>query len=314
MKGWQFVYCPQFCAPAELPPEMIAFKQQAHRWTKGSFQTAIKLLPKVLRSKHLSYRIKTEAFFHLTNTIVYPLMVMLTVLMFPTFFNALSPFQGKSYSQYLFSATLFVMATCSSGMFFVWGQRELFGKEATWKSIVYIPALMALGVGICLNNTKAFLEAIWGAIRKKPSEFVRTPKYGVTGKTRQSSWARSTQDASPAPAAVAEPVVVDATGAAVVEPAAVAVVRQPPNFFTLKRLALPIVEIAFGCYMACCIYISVAMYLWYGEKWSLASVPFLLIFASGYFYVGFGSVYALWNMQLEAQEEYEEALEIAGGV
>ena len=35
MKGWQFVYLPQFCAPAELPPEMIAFKQQAHRWTKG---------------------------------------------------------------------------------------------------------------------------------------------------------------------------------------------------------------------------------------------------------------------------------------
>ena len=90
--------------------------------------------------------------------------VLLTVLMFPTFFNKLSPFEGKSYSQYLFSATLFVMATCSSGMFFVWAQRELFGKDATWKSIAYIPALMALGVGICLNNTKALLEAIWGAM------------------------------------------------------------------------------------------------------------------------------------------------------
>src|SRR5678810_753352 len=49
MKGWKFVYLPQYAAPAELPPEMIAFKQQAHRWTKGSFQTAIKLLPKVLK-------------------------------------------------------------------------------------------------------------------------------------------------------------------------------------------------------------------------------------------------------------------------
>jgi cellulose synthase/poly-beta-1,6-N-acetylglucosamine synthase-like glycosyltransferase len=307
MKGWQFVYLPQFCAPAELPPEMIAFKQQAHRWTKGSFQTAIKLLPKVLKSKHLSYRIKTEAFFHLTNTVVYPLMVLLTVLMFPTFFNNLSPFQGKSWSQYLFSATLFVMATCSSGMFFVWGQRELLGKEATWKSIVYIPVLMALGVGICLNNTKAFFEAIWGAIRKKPSEFVRTPKYGVTGKTRQ-SWGRSPPGPSTAPVDPPR----DATDA--VEPASTAAVPQPPRYFTFKRLALPIIEIAFGCYMACCIYISVAMYLWWGEKWSLASVPFLLIFASGYFYVGMGSVYALWHMQVEAQEEYEEALEIAGGV
>ena len=74
LKGWQFVYLPQFSAPAELPPEMVAFKQQAHRWTKGSMQTGIKLLPRILRS-HLPLHVKWEAFFHLTNTIVYPLMV-----------------------------------------------------------------------------------------------------------------------------------------------------------------------------------------------------------------------------------------------
>src|SRR5271170_7851279 len=87
LRGWQFVYLPQFCAPAELPPEMIGFKQQAHRWTKGSFQTAIKLLPRILRSRDLSYGIKSEAFFHLTNTIVYPLMVLLTLLIYPVFFG-----------------------------------------------------------------------------------------------------------------------------------------------------------------------------------------------------------------------------------
>ena len=44
---------------------MIGFKQQAHRWTKGSFQTAIKLLPRILRSNQLSGGIKMEAFYHL---------------------------------------------------------------------------------------------------------------------------------------------------------------------------------------------------------------------------------------------------------
>ena len=44
-----------------------------------------------------------------------------------------------------------------------------------------MPFLMALGIGISLNNTKAVLEAIWSSIKRKPSEFVRTPKYGVTG-------------------------------------------------------------------------------------------------------------------------------------
>ena len=82
------------------------------------------------------------------------------------------------------------------------------------------------------------------------------------------------------------------------------------------RLALPIVEIAFGCYMATCIWISV-WYLcgfWPGQpKSGLASLPFLLIFAGGYFYVGVGSVFALWKMQMEAEAEMaEETAEIAG--
>lgn len=128
MKGWQFVYLPQFCAPAELPPEMIGFKQQAHRWTKGSVQTAIKLLPKVLRSKHLPLRIKTEAFFHLTNTVVYVLMVLLTVLMYPAFLSFYSPLKVHSHwGQSLFSLSLFILATCSASTFFIFGQRELLG-------------------------------------------------------------------------------------------------------------------------------------------------------------------------------------------
>jgi len=303
MKGWQFVYCPQYAAPAELPPEMIAFKQQAHRWTKGSFQTAIKLLPRVLKSKHLSRRVKTEAFFHLTNTVVYPLMVLLTILMFPTFFNVLSPLAAKSWGQTIFSLSLFLLATCSSGMFFVWGQRELFGKEAGWKSVLYVPVLMALGVGICINNTKAVIEAIWGAIRKKPSEFVRTPKYGVTGRTRQ-SWARGTQDAaaSSAAAAIAEGGSVDEIGGPAAAPA------RATNFFTLKRLSLPIVEIAFGVYMTICAYISISMYLGYWDNATLAAIPFLLVFAAGYLYVGVGSVYALWKMQVQADAEFAAAL------
>ncbi len=86
----------------------------------------------------------------------------------------------------LFSASLFVLATCSASTFFIFGQRELFGKEAGWKTLLYMPMLMALGVGVSLNNAKAVLEAIWGAIRRKPSEFVRTPKYGVTGNRQDS--------------------------------------------------------------------------------------------------------------------------------
>src|SRR5688572_14107720 len=168
LKGWQFVYLPQFSAPAELPPEMVAFKQQAHRWTKGSMQTGIKLLPRIL-SSHLPKSVKWEAWFHLTNTIVYPLMVLLTVLMYPTFFNVFSPFKEKSWGQYIFSFSLFVLATCSASTFFAFGQKELFGKQAGWRSLLYMPILMALGVGVSINNARAVFEAWWSAFTKKSS-------------------------------------------------------------------------------------------------------------------------------------------------
>ena len=274
MKGWQFLYLPQYAAPAELPPEMIGFKQQAHRWTKGSMQTGIKLLPRILRS-HLPKSVKWEAWFHLTNTIVYPMMVLLTLLMYPTFFNVFSPFKEKSWGQYIFSFSLFVLATCSASTFFAFGQKELFGKNAGWRSLLYMPVLMALGVGVSINNTKAVFEAIWSAFTKKTSEFVRTPKYGVTGQGRAK--------------------------------------LKRESMFTMKRLMLPIIEIAMGCYMASCLWIS----FWYqcgilpgSDKSGWASVPFLLIFTGGYFYVGFGSIHALWQMSQEQDEEVAEVYEI----
>jgi cellulose synthase/poly-beta-1,6-N-acetylglucosamine synthase-like glycosyltransferase len=269
MKGWQFVYLPQFCAPAELPPEMIGFKQQAHRWTKGSVQTAIKLLAKVLRSKHLSYPVKTEAFFHLTNTIVYPLIVLLTLMIYPIFYMyaptipyeaPLKPgvHHSPDWGSYIFSFTLFVLATCSASTFFVFGQRELFGKNAGWRTVLYLPFLMALGVGMGLNNARAVFGAIWSAVRRKESEFVRTPKYGVTGVDRK-KWRRE-------------------------------------RLFTLKRTYLPILEIAMGGYMMMCIWITI--------QWNIgrSSIPFLLIFAGGYFYVGFSSLHALYQMNREAEQ------------
>ena len=263
LKGWKFIYCPQFFAPAELPPEMIAFKQQAHRWTKGSMQTCIKLLPRILRSKQLPYTVKSEAFFHLSNTVVYPLMVALTIMMYPAFIYADGPWKNWPFAKMLFAVSLFVLATCSAGTFFVFAQRELFGNKATWRSIAHLPLLMALGIGVSINNSKAVFEAIWSALRRKPTEFVRTQKYGVTGKDRNGF--------------------------------------RPQRVFTFSRLVLPILEMAFGIYMCCFIFIS------FYYSYARGSIPFLSIFAGGYLYVGCTSLYVLWRMHQEAEQEALEA-------
>src|SRR5690349_9041195 len=83
LRGWHFVFLPNLISPAELPVEMNSFKSQQHRWAKGSIQTCRKLLPQIL-SADIPLGIKAEAFFHLTANFNYPLMVVLSVLMFPS--------------------------------------------------------------------------------------------------------------------------------------------------------------------------------------------------------------------------------------
>jgi hypothetical protein len=65
---------------------------------------------------------------------------------------------------------------------------------------------------------------------------------------------------------------------------------------------MPMIEIAFGVYMTACIIISLV------KEFGRGSIPFLLVFAGGYFYVGFGSLYALYKMNQEAQEEIAAGL------
>lgn len=177
MKGWKFLFLPDLTSPAELPPDMEAFKQQQYRWAKGGAQTCKKLLPTILRSR-LPLRIKMEAFFHLTSCTVYLYVVLLTLLLCPVVYLKLHFFGEFSIYKYLFDASILMVATCSAGTFYVASQRVLF---KTWAdSLKYVPFLMSLGVGIALNNAIAVVTGFFG----KPGEFVRTPKFGVTNQHR----------------------------------------------------------------------------------------------------------------------------------
>ncbi len=171
LKGWKFVYLPDLIAPAELPSEMDAFKAQQFRWTKGGVQTALKLLPRVMLSK-APLKVKIEAFFHLTCFSMHLYMLALVVMMFPAIFLQVQPIEANSIMVGLINVGIFTLATLSATVFYVASQIELFGDWRT--AIKFMPMLMALGVGLCVSNTKAIMEAIFG----KTSEFVRTPKYG----------------------------------------------------------------------------------------------------------------------------------------
>src|SRR6266496_1969940 len=173
LKGWKFVYLQDVECPAELPIEMTAFKTQQARWAKGLIQTGRKILPRVLKSDQ-PFHVKLEAWYHLTANLSYPLMVVLSVLLLPAM--VIRFYQGWFQMLYI-DIPLFLASTFSISSFYLVSQRELFPR--TWpRALLYLPFLMALGIGLTVTNTRAVLEALVG----KKTAFVRTPKYRVESK------------------------------------------------------------------------------------------------------------------------------------
>src|SRR5919107_2072238 len=170
LRGWRFIFLQDLVAPAEVPVEMNAFKSQQHRWAKGSIQTCRKLLPRILQSNQ-PLGVKSEAFFHLTANFNYVLMVLLSILMFP---SMVIRYNMGWYEMMLIDIPLFFAATMSVANFYMVCQRELY-KDWTSR-IKLLPFLMSIGIGLCINNARAVIEAL---MDKTSGEFTRTPKYGI---------------------------------------------------------------------------------------------------------------------------------------
>jgi cellulose synthase/poly-beta-1,6-N-acetylglucosamine synthase-like glycosyltransferase len=171
LKGWKFVFVPEFTAPAEIPVDINAFKSQQYRWAKGSIQVCRKILPRILFSD-LPLPVKTEAFFHLTANIAYPLMVVLGATLLPAL---IVRFHQGWFELMLLDLPLFMAATFSVSSFYIVSQKEIYPDWMT--RLKYLPFLMSMGIGLSINNSRAVIEAIIG----RDSSFVRTPKFSVCG-------------------------------------------------------------------------------------------------------------------------------------
>ncbi|MEZ4336669.1 MAG: glycosyltransferase family 2 protein [Sandaracinaceae bacterium] len=169
LNGWRFVYVPDALAPAEIPCEMNSFKTQQFRWAKGSAQTAKKLLPIVLKAK-IPWHVKLEALFHLTNNFAYVFLIILALLQLP---NMLLRQSMSSPELLLLDVPLFAATSGSIVLFYLTTHRALYSN--LWEAIRRLPMMMALGIGLSLNNARAVAEGLFG----NDSEFVRTPKHGV---------------------------------------------------------------------------------------------------------------------------------------
>ena len=65
-------------------------------------------------------------------------------------------------------------------MFYIMSQKAL--RPDSWlKDILYLPLLLALGIGMSVNNAKAVVEALFN----HETSFVRTPKHGINGSQKK---------------------------------------------------------------------------------------------------------------------------------
>jgi cellulose synthase/poly-beta-1,6-N-acetylglucosamine synthase-like glycosyltransferase len=176
IRGWRFVYVPDAVAPAEVPCEMNSFKGQQFRWAKGSAQTTKKILPMVLKAD-LPWRIKVEAVFHLTNNFAYLFLIALACLQLP---NMLLRREINNPELLLLDVPLFIATTGSIILFYLSTHHFLYAN--IWDAVKRLPLMMALGIGLSVNNAHAVLEGLFS----RDAEFVRTAKHGITNK--QDSW------------------------------------------------------------------------------------------------------------------------------
>lgn len=211
MKGWRFVYLNDYVTPAELPEDMDGFKAQQHRWTKGCIQVCRKMFFDIWRS-NAPFKAKMEATTHLTCNFSYLALILLCFLVMPISLGAVAPtgeWNWQSLQMILVTFTLFFFATLAVVLFYV--TAEAIVRPRRWYMVfpLIIP-LLALGVGMAVNNAKAVLEAICG----QQSEFVRTPKFG---ESQQGS---------------------------------LAIEKRAKGYKAIKSVVVPLVELAFGIFFA----------------------------------------------------------------
>jgi len=168
LHGWRMKFAYDVVVPAELPSDINAFKSQQFRWAKGSIQTAMKLLPEVMASNE-KWPVKLQSILHTTHYMIHPLMLITALLALPLLYWF--PFKiGTAMFSGL--CVLILISSLAPSILYLTAQKV---SRKNWKSrILSLPTLMALGVGVAFNNTRAVFSALSG----QKGTFVRTPKAG----------------------------------------------------------------------------------------------------------------------------------------
>lgn len=192
--GYRILYLRSLESPGEVPATVPSFKRQQARWACGSLRTARKLLPGLVANRELGLKTRLEAFIHLTNYMVHPLMFVSFVLACLAALLRVDTFraaqtaplvsQGGSTASVPQSivwgllVSMVVLCTVSAWIYPVVALRAQGLKVS--RNLASLLILFLLGCGISLNNT---IEAGKALLTRRDWAFNRTPKYAIQDAT-----------------------------------------------------------------------------------------------------------------------------------
>ncbi|MBI5305311.1 MAG: glycosyltransferase [Chloroflexi bacterium] len=164
LRGWQFLFLPDVISPAELPPQIHAYKRQQFRWAKGSTQCLVKLGPRILTAPGVPWFKRIVGLLHLSGYLMNPLLIVMLIMLVPLLAWRV---------QFADVMMLFSFAMLGPVTIYGMSQRALYPD---WISRMrYFSVLLLLGTGLALNNSIAVIEAL----TRRGNTFRRTPKFRV---------------------------------------------------------------------------------------------------------------------------------------
>ncbi|HEY9517492.1 MAG TPA: glycosyltransferase [Gemmatimonadaceae bacterium] len=175
LRGWKIKYLWDVTCDSELPADIHGLKAQQFRWTKGTQETARKLLPSLWRSE-LPRWDKLQGTAHLLGNSSYPFLLIVGLL------NPLMVVAAHHYDvRVLWPLSAYFLFSLF-GTFAYYAEAERAGHSNWIPRVASFPLFLGASIGLSVNNAQAALEGLFG----KKSPFIRTPKYHIT--TRGESW------------------------------------------------------------------------------------------------------------------------------
>jgi len=174
MKRWKFKYLEDVETPAELPVVISAARSQQFRWNKGAAENFHKNYFKLLWDKNLTVGTKFHGFFHLLNSSMFLVILLLAILSLPVLYiKNLNP----QFSGYFYVIAFFAISTLIFFICYWVTYTKIHGKgiKSFFSFVGMFITFFSVAMGFSVHNSLAVLEGHFG----KKSEFIRTPKFNI---------------------------------------------------------------------------------------------------------------------------------------